>query len=209
MSVQIKKLAVQEVFSFAPNHNYSDLDLLIDDSNRTAISAILSPTWPAKVINLHGEHGSGKTHLAQIAQQHFGAQLEIIEDVNNLTDQENLLHEINFLAEKQRLALITSSIALNHIGFTLPDLTSRIATFFYVEISPPSEQLQYALLAKQFAARQIAVDDNVLNFLAQRLQRSYTKIAEIVTKIDRLSLQEKRNITIPLVKEILGQADAC
>ena len=59
------------------------------------------------------------------------------------------------------------------------------------------------LLARQFSAKQLTIGDDVLNFLAVRLERNFEAVFETVEKIDKLSMQEKRNITIPLVKNIV------
>ncbi len=64
--------------------------------------------------------------------------------------------------------------------------------------------LFYLLFARYFAARQLKVSDEVINYLASRVERSFTAALKIVDAIDKLSLEQKRNITIPLVKSILG-----
>jgi len=42
-----------------------------------------------------------------------------------------------------------------------------------------------------------------LNFILRRVNRSYKKIFLLIEKIDRLSLEQKRQLTIPLIKELI------
>jgi chromosomal replication initiation ATPase DnaA len=60
------------------------------------------------------------------------------------------------------------------------------------------------MFARLFAAKQLKVSDDVIAYLAARSSRNFEEMNDIVQKIDRLSLQEKRNITINLIKKILG-----
>ena len=45
--------------------------------------------------------------------------------------------------------------------------------------------------------------NDVFEFILRRVERSYKAIYDIVNKLDVLSLEQKRQLTIPLVKEIL------
>ena len=55
------------------------------------------------------------------------------------------------------------------------------------------------LIDKQFIIKTYDIFDYIL----RRVDRSYEGIHEIVNKLDVLSLEKKRQLTIPLIKEIL------
>ena len=55
------------------------------------------------------------------------------------------------------------------------------------------------LLEKQF----IIKNPEIFEFLVKRVERSYQSIYNLVDKLDKLSLEKKRQLTIPLIKEIL------
>ena len=50
----------------------------------------------------------------------------------------------------------------------------------------------------------VSVNDNeIFEFIYKRLNRTYLDINIFVEKLDRLSLEKKRQLTIPLIKEII------
>ena len=55
------------------------------------------------------------------------------------------------------------------------------------------------LYEKQF----IIKNPEIFEFLVKRIERSYQSIYSLVDKLDKLSLEKKRQLTIPLIKEIL------
>ena len=59
------------------------------------------------------------------------------------------------------------------------------------------------MLVKQFADRQLKVDDDVIGFLLRRMERSFAAARAMVGAIDDLALAERRNITVPLVRRVL------
>ena len=59
-------------------------------------------------------------------------------------------------------------------------------------------------VTKLLVDKQFIVNSNeILDYILRRVDRSYQAINEIVTKLDVLSLEKKRQLTIPLIKEIL------
>jgi chromosomal replication initiation ATPase DnaA len=194
----------QHVFAFEPEHNYAGENFLVAPSNKLAFEAALGFPWADYALYIHGEAGCGKTHIAKIAKSLADKELSIIDNPAENFGEVQLLQTLNSAKENQRYILITARKLPMELGFTLPDLTSRLAAIQTITIESPTEELFYMLLARQFAARQIHVDDLVLNFLTARLERNFTSLIAAVEKIDRLSLQEKRSITIPLVKNVIG-----
>ena len=55
------------------------------------------------------------------------------------------------------------------------------------------------LIEKQF----IIKNPEIFEFLIKRIERSYQSIYDLVDKLDKLSLEKKRQLTIPLIKEII------
>ena len=52
---------------------------------------------------------------------------------------------------------------------------------------------------KQF----IIKNPEIFDFIVKRIERSYQSIYNLVNRLDNFSLQKKRQLTIPLIKEIL------
>ena len=60
------------------------------------------------------------------------------------------------------------------------------------------------ILTKLLVDKQFIVNSNdIFDYILRRVDRSYNGIYEIVDKLDVLSLEKKRQLTIPLIKEIL------
>ena len=60
------------------------------------------------------------------------------------------------------------------------------------------------LMTKLFFEKQIIIrNKDIFDFIINRVSRTYQDIYLLVQKIDKLSLQKKRQLTIPLIKEIL------
>lgn len=189
----------QEIFKFPSMHDYAAENFLVSSSNEEAYLYITNFPWDFYAVNIYGGKSCGKTHLANIANSN----VKIFENIDESYKQEELLHQLNTAKENGEFALLTSNKPLSEIDFSLADLTSRLKAIPAIEIATPDEQLAYMLFARQFAAKQLTISDEVLNFLVVRTERNFAAIFDTVEKIDNLSLQEKRNVTIPLIKQIL------
>ena len=59
-------------------------------------------------------------------------------------------------------------------------------------------------MTKLFYEKQIIVKNKeIFDFILNRVNRTYNDIYNLVKKLDSLSLEKKRQLTIPLIKEIL------
>ena len=60
------------------------------------------------------------------------------------------------------------------------------------------------ILMKQFTEKQFVINsEDIFQFILKHANRSYENIHNIVNRLDNLSIEKKRQLTIPLVKEIL------
>ena len=51
--------------------------------------------------------------------------------------------------------------------------------------------------------KSLNLGDNEINYLMTHSKRNISNLVEILEKLDKLSLQLKRKITIPLIKEVI------
>ena len=66
------------------------------------------------------------------------------------------------------------------------------------------EEMCKIILTKFFYEKQIIVKNKeIFDYIFVRANRTYYDIYLLVEKIDKLSLEKKRELTIPLIKEIL------
>lgn len=199
-------------------------DFLVAPSNEAAIAWIDRwPDWPAPALALYGPAGSGKTHLARVFAARAGAALidpaalvtarvpellgaapAAIVDEADRAPEAPLLHLYNLLAERQGHLLVVAREAPAHWPIRLADLRSRLLASPAVAVAPPDEALLGALLIKLFADRQLAVSEEVVAYLALHLERSFAAAQAAVAALDQASLAERRRVTVPLARRVLG-----
>ena len=119
-------------------------------------------------------------------------------------DQEKIFHIVNNCILNNSKILITSDIKINSIDFKFKDLSSRLKTFSNLEIGQPNDEMLLAILTKLLVDKQFIIKSNeIFAYILRRVDRSYQGINDIVKKLDILSLEKKRQLTIPLIKEIM------
>lgn len=204
-------------------------DFLVSDSNAAAVDLIDRwPDWPVGAAIIAGPAGSGKSHLANVWRLKSGAETVtardcktarvpelasgaalLVEDLATLQDQQAVFHLLNLVREQRLAMLLTSETAPGGLGFTLPDLSSRLKALPFAAIAPPDDALLRVLLVKLFADRQISVEPAVVDYLLLRMERSMDGARRLVAEVDRQALMAKRAVTRPIAAaalEALGQA---
>ena len=84
-----------------------------------------------------------------------------------------------------------------------PDLLSRLKKMTNYKINPTSDS-QLADALKFIASNlRIPIKDREINFLLNTCSRDLPKLIVSLKEIDSLSMESKRKITIPLIKELL------
>tara|TARA_B100002051_G_scaffold227472_1_gene223586 strand:- start:2 stop:637 length:636 start_codon:yes stop_codon:yes gene_type:complete len=169
-------------------------------------------------VYLFGPKKSGKSYLgslwkknnnAKIYKDNFYDLLKIksnllIDNFSTIIDQEKLFHIINHCILNNTRILIISSIDINKIKLKTSDLKSRIKSFKYIKINQPDDDMLRNILLKMFIEKQFIINSyDIFDYIISRGDRTYQSMYEIVNKLDILSLQKKRQLTIPLIKEIL------
>ena len=203
--------------------NFNEHDYYISKSNYFAYNIIDKwPKWDKKILNIFGEKFSGKTHLANIFKSKSNAlfikskeinedffkniklfESIIIDDFEKDYDERLIYSIFNLVDQDNKYMLINSSIPINEIKFELPDLTSRAKNCISAKIESPDDNLIFAIILKNFSDRQIKVEKKIIDFIINRIDRSYGKIYEFIYKIDELTLKKKKPISLKTIKEIL------
>ena len=108
----------------------------------------------------------------------------------------------NCLTSKCRL-IFCSSMNPSQLSFELKDLESRIKKLDSFEILPVSDS--NLVNALNFIAKSRAINLGIkeLNYLLKYSKRSVSSLIKLIDKLDKLSMEQKRKITIPLIKETI------
>ena len=170
-------------------------------------------------ILLIGSNKSGKTHLGRIWLKKFDAISylnnnfeEIINSQKNIfidnflsnINEEHIFHLINHCTLNKLKIFVTSNIEIFEFNFIIDDLLSRLKTFHTIKIHLPDDELIINLMVKLLTDKRIIINNSdILQYILKRIERSYEAIFLLIKKIDKLSLEKKRELTIPLIKELL------
>ena len=198
---------------------FSEDNFFVSPCNHDAWQWIKAwPNWNSHALIVYGPEGCGKSHLGHIwAARANASKLEasaveanpsskqnwLIEDIERLADARKLLHFFNSCKEQGGQMLLTSSVAPKQLPFALPDLMSRLLALPAAHIDTPDDEVLASAMRKQFTDRQMMVDDEVITYILARVERSFTKIKELVEQLDALSLSEHKNISIALVRRLI------
>ncbi|MEP2533456.1 chromosomal replication initiator DnaA [Shimia sp.] len=201
-------------------------DFFVSPANALALGLVENwPNWPGNKLILSGATGAGKTHLVHVWATLSGARIvaasdlttdaipdlargpvavEDVPEIANSTDaQTALFHLHNLTLAEGHSLLLSGTGEPGHWGLTLPDLLSRMQGTTVAALDKPDDILLMAVMAKQFADRQLVPGPETLPYLIKNMDRSFETATRLVTAIDQLSLSEKRPITRNLAKRVL------
>lgn len=159
-----------------------------------------------RVVVLVGPVASGKSHLLHMWREQVGeeALALAVDDVHALdrVGQERLFHDLNRLKEAGGAVLVTSAVPLNEAGL-LADLSSRLLAGETVFLQAPDGEELRELLVKWAGERQLHLPDAVMDYVLLRAERSAAGLHRLVVALDALSMEQKRAVTVPLVRSLL------
>lgn len=216
-------LALDHSVSFARE------DFLSGPSNVAALSLVERwPDWPDRIVALTGPEGSGKSHLATIWAEATGARALsakllstanvpgalatgalVVEDLEAVDlDEQALFHLINLAREERAYLLLTSRAAVASFPLTTRDLASRLRAVPAVMVAPPDETLLRSLLMKLASDRQLSFDQSLVNYLVNRIERSFAAAHAAVQRLDHEAMRQHRPVTRALAAEVLRNMSA-
>ncbi len=182
------------------------------------------------VVYIYGTKSSGKTHLLQgcafaalekkmeVAYVDFDqnlpdgvlSDLELLDWVcldnvghSNEKQQQDLFDLYNRSVQTQ-VKLIISGDALPSKLNLLKDLKTRLslATIFCLE--PLSDENKKLVIQSKMESQNISIESKVYDYLFKYYSRDLTELLGAINHLDKASLQQKNDITIPFIKQVLN-----
>jgi chromosomal replication initiation ATPase DnaA len=159
-------------------------------------------TWPVMTALLVGPRKSGRSLLARIFAAKSGG--TILDDAQ-ARPEAALFHAWNEAQAQRRPLVIVADAAPPEWAIALPDLRSRLGASPVATIEPPDDALIRALLRRQFERRGIEAPDDVLAWMAARMERSHIAVTLAVDRIDEALPARRRRLGVPFVRGVLAE----
>ncbi|HSD60618.1 MAG TPA: DnaA regulatory inactivator Hda [Burkholderiales bacterium] len=193
-----------------------------------ALRGILAGTERERFLYLWGAEGCGRTHLMQAMVEGFRERqlsaawvqpaqsgeippgLEsldcvALDDVERLgaEGQVALFHLFNRLRDSGRGVLLAGGSAAPSRTGLREDLATRLAWGLVYQVHGLSDEEKAQALERHAAARGFALPREVTDWLLRHGRRDLPWLVAVVDALDRHSLQVKRPVTLPLLREIV------
>ncbi len=110
----------------------------------------------------------------------------------------------NLCRDKQRHILISGSAAAVDLGLRLKDLESRLGWGLAFQLKPLTDMQKVAALQLRATVRGFELRPEVGRYMLQRLPRDTVGLFAALDRLDEATLARRRRLTIPLVRELLG-----
>ena len=192
------------------------------------------PEWPTKVVYIYGSEKCGKSLVCKlwkdisrgiyinkknfleklIAQNDLGYIQNhnwIIDDVDYIISfednkyEEKILNLINIIKTSGKNNILMASRKMPRLlDSGLKDLISRISSATVIEMRDPDEILLKKIIEKYLKERNIHINNESLDYLINRIERSYKSALKFAKMIDIMSLEKKTKINKSFLKSILN-----
>jgi chromosomal replication initiation ATPase DnaA len=180
--------------------------IVLGPVNAHVAKALSCPeSWPFRTAVLVGPARCGKTLFGRWFAQQSTAHAVI--DGADAWNETDLFHRWNRAQEDgEPLLLIADS---DPWKIALPDLRSRIGGSLQLQICEPDDAMIGDLLGLHAEARGLPADlasggDAMSQYLLPRIERSYERIEQVVSEIDRISLERKIPATMSVWRDALN-----
>ena len=129
-----------------------------------------------------------------------------LEAIAGEREDEVALFDLHNRARAEGIALLYAAVAAPAaLGLELPDLVSRLSQCHRIALSPLGDDGRREVLRLRAQYRGVAFDDAAIDWLLTRCSRDLSDLSAIFERLDRASLAAQRRITVPFLRDVLGQ----
>lgn len=119
--------------------------------------------------------------------------------------QNEVFHLYNELRAQGCPIVFGSHSSPSELPISLADLRSRLLAGETWALEELTDEDKLAALQQRASGRGFNLSDSVARYLIGRQRRDMTSLINILDKLDRLSLEQKKLITLPFVKSLIDQ----
>lgn len=131
-----------------------------------------------------------------------------VDDVHCIAGQaaweEALFHLYNRCLQSQQALLFSADVSPQKLALSLPDLRSRLTAALIYKLNPLSDQDKKACLSLRAANLGLQLSEEVAQYILLRADRNMANLMATVVRLDQETLSQRRKLTIPFVKQVMG-----
>ena len=167
------------------------------------VQALAAGELREAIVYLWGERGSGRSHLLQAARR-ANPTLIVADDVETLdeAEQQELFGAINAARDGGPGVLAAGAQPPAQLALR-EDLRTRLAWGLVYQLKAPGDEEKAFYLHGEAARRGLRLSEEVVAYLLTRLPRDLSSLNAVLEALDRYSLETKRPVTLPLVRQAL------
>jgi DnaA family protein len=165
------------------------------------LRALAAGELAESVLYLWGEPGSGRSHLLAASAR---PGLVVADDVERLDDEGQiaLFNAINAARDAGGTVLAAGNAPPAQLALR-EDLKSRLAWGLVYQVKPLTDAEKALTLHGEAARRGLRLSDEVVWYLLTHVRRDLRSLIALLDRIDRASLEQRRAVTLPLVRELI------
>ena len=208
------------------------LDDFSGEKNQELVANILTLIKGKATANIfvYGDKGLGKSHLLQgviiegLKLDQKSVYIDLNDDVSpdifefisdfqiialdnvdqcNQDNEKYIFDLINKLHSTNQMIVFSSRVKPEGLS-VFNDLKTRLSLANTYSLNRLDDDEIQHVIKRKLNNKSLKVDQRVIDYLIKNQTRDLKKIVEIIDKLDTFSLEKKRGITVPLVRQMLG-----
>ena len=124
-------------------------------------------------------------------------------DTLNQESEIFLFNGFNYCLNQNTKILFSSNDFIKNLDIKLADLESRLNTILPVEILNPADEEKMNLINFELQQRGLEINDKEMQYIFTHHSRDLNSLLNLAEKLDEISHQEKKSISINLIKKII------
>ncbi len=161
----------------------------------------------SKFILTEQEKAKNEFDVVNLVKKYNNVDFLIIDDIDVILKifsvDEKIFHLYNHLMQKGKQLIFSSSIPPNQLKFIDQNLKSRLESGLTVKIEKMDDEDKRKVIKKLAKDFDVFIPNNVVDSILNYAPRDFVSLHNIVSRINQLSLETKKKITLPLVKKAL------
>jgi chromosomal replication initiator protein len=146
--------------------------------------------------------------MPQFRDKYRSVDILLIDDIHFIagkeSTQEEFFNTFNKMHDDQKQIILTSDRPPKDIKTLEERLVTRFEWGIIAEINPPSFELRAAIIKKKAEELSITIDNDIVNFLAEKLQSNIRQIEGAIKKIAAISSLTATPITMDMCKRCVA-----